>query len=584
MDSVPQPQLRPLTRPPLAASTAPGRSQGAPSRTSASIRVKAEASACNPRHGGGSFHSIGRAVRIGYEAGVYSGGRMPLLEDHAEHAWQLRMSDPQAALSLALLSSGQPCAAIVRAYAAWRATAYDEALTLIGESEALMWTQQEYRWLARATGIRGDVLLAIGQERQALDCFQEQLRLAQKAQDVEMEGLAHNDTGVLLIWDDPDRAVQRFQLAYDLYSAAGIGHEANLGLSALNLSVAHRELGHHDLSDVLLIQAEALILQARAWPYWIGVVNQRLLRLAAQHRIEEARQLVIAAQTLDLPLDSRHTLQFFHAKAELEQGNPQLALALLSGLTTWLETRQDMLDDYLDVYSRAQHATGDLLGAYNTLRQLLEAVKARNDRERTTELKTLEVIHRTAEAQRAVSEFRAEVATLQALQQTSEELSLTDELTGVSNRRHLTQWVEGQRQHPASFAMAFLDIDDFKRVNDRLGHATGDQVLREVAQLIQTFMEPGDLIVRLGGDEFVVIRQTVLVKTFEAALEALRQACQDRVWPLNMTVTLSIGLTVGRTDLDAALSTADRAMYAVKAQGKNQLRSFAGTNGWSTGC
>ena len=120
------------------------------------------------------------------------------------------MSDPQAALGLALLSSGQPCAVIVRAYAAWRASAYDEALTLIEESEALMWTQKEFRWLARATGIRGDVLLAIGQERRALGCFQEQLRLAQMAQDVEMEGLAHNDTGVLLIWDDPDRAVQRF--------------------------------------------------------------------------------------------------------------------------------------------------------------------------------------------------------------------------------------------------------------------------------------------------------------------------------------------------------------------------------------
>ena len=538
---------------------------------------------CRKRHGGGSFHSIGYAVRIGYETGVYSDGHMPLLEDHAEHAWQLRMSDPQAALDLALLSSGQPYAAIVRAYAAWRASAYDEALTLIEESEALMWTQKEFRWLARATGIRGDVLLAIGQERRALGCFQEQLRLAQMAQDVEMEGLAHNDTGVLLIWDDPDRAVQRFQLAYDLYSAAGAGHEANLGLSALNLSVAHRELGHHDLSDVLLIQAEALILQARAWPYWIGVINQRLLRLVAQNRIEEARELVLAAQTLDLPVDSRHTLQFFHAKAELEQGNPQLALTLLSGLTTWLETRQDMLDDYLDAYNRAQHATGDLLGAYNTLRQLLEAVKARNDRERTTELKALEIIHRTAEAQRAASEFRAEVVTLQALQQTSEELSFTDELTGVSNRRHLTQWVEGQRQQPVPFAIAFLDIDDFKRVNDRLGHATGDQVLREVAQLIQAFMGPDDLIVRLGGDEFVVIRLTAQVDAFETALDALRQACQDRMWPLNIAVTLSIGLTAGRTELDAALCTADRAMYAVKAQGKNQLRNSSGTNEWPTG-
>ncbi|GGR37518.1 GGDEF domain-containing protein [Deinococcus ruber] len=488
------------------------------------------------------------------------------------------MSDPQAARQLAEQSRKHPGAAIVLAYITWRASAYDEALTLIGQQEEALRMQPALRWLARAIGIRGDVLLAIGQERQALNCFQEQLQLAQQAHDVEMEGLAHNDTGVLLIWDDPERAVQRFQVAYELFKVAGVGHEANLGLCALNLSVAHRELGHHELSDDLLKEAETLILNARAWPYWIGVINQRLLRLAAQHRIEEVRQLVHNALAIDLPEDSRHTLQFFHAKAELEHGNAQGALVLLNGLSGWLETRQDMLDDYLDALTRAQHATGDLPGAYDTLRQLLQAVKARHARERATELKSLEVIQRTAEAQRAASALRAQAATLQALHQTSEERSLTDELTGVGNRRQLMQWTLRQRENPQPLTMAFIDIDDFKRVNDRYGHTLGDQVLRTVARLMQRLLQPSDLIVRLGGDEFVVVRPSAQVNEFSAALEALRQACQDHAWPMDAPVTLSIGLTTGEVDLDTALRAADRAMYQVKAQGKNQVLVFSSTD------
>ncbi|WP_189093168.1 GGDEF domain-containing protein [Deinococcus ruber] len=503
---------------------------------------------------------------------------MSALEDRTERAWNLRMSDPQTARQLAEQSREHPGAAIVLAYAQWRASAYDEALTLIGHHEEALRTQEALRWLARAIGIRGDVLLAIGQERQALSCFQEQFRLAQQVQDVEMEGLAHNDTGVLLIWDDPERAAQRFQLAYELFKGAGAGHEANLGLCALNLSVAHRELGHHDLSDIFLREAEALILSARAWPYWIGVINQRLLRLAGQHRIEEARQLVRDTQTLDLPEDSRHTLQFFYAKAELEHGNAQAALTRLKSLTLWLETRQDMLDDYLDALTRAQHATGDLPGAYDTLRQLLQAVKARHARERTTELKTLEVMQRTAEAHKAASALRAQAATLQAMHQSSEELSLTDELTGVSNRRQLTQWTLRQREKPQPLTIAFIDIDNFKRVNDQYGHTIGDQVLRTVARLMHRLLQPSDLIVRLGGDEFVVIRPSAQVDEFQAALETLRQACQDHAWPMDAPVTLSIGLTPGDGDLDTALRAADRAMYTVKAQGKNQVLIFPSTD------
>ena len=157
---------------------------------------------------------------------------------------------------------------------------------------------------------------------------------------------------------------------------------------------------------------------------------------------------------------------------------------------------------------------------------------------------------------------------------------MTDGLTGVHNRRYfdhrsLIEFSQAVR-HRYPLACRFLDIDHFKAINDRHGHPTGDEVLRQVGGLIQRSLRTGDLAARYGGEEFVVL----LPRTDEAGArevaERIRQMVQDApfVTPEGGTVsaTLSVGLAmlpVEATSFGDLLSAADRAVYEAKRRGRN---------------
>ncbi len=157
---------------------------------------------------------------------------------------------------------------------------------------------------------------------------------------------------------------------------------------------------------------------------------------------------------------------------------------------------------------------------------------------------------------------------------------MTDGLTGVHNRRYfdhrsLIEFSQAVR-HRYPLACLFLDIDHFKAINDRHGHPTGDEVLRQVGGLIQRSLRTGDLAARYGGEEFVVL----LPRTDEAGArevaERIRQMVQDApfVTPEGGTVsaTLSVGLAmlpVEATSFGDLLAAADRAVYEAKRRGRN---------------
>ncbi|WP_288402306.1 diguanylate cyclase [uncultured Deinococcus sp.] len=482
-------------------------------------------------------------------------------------AWSLRMSDPALAAQVAAPWAQEAGHAVLRAYVLWAAGDPDGALETLEQAEPDLRAAGEELWRARALGLRGDVLIGLGQPQEALDCFQAQLALAQEVGDLEMQGMAHNDTGVILIWNDPQRARQRFQLAYDLFATAP--HEqANWGLAAFNLSVAYWELGERDLSDRYLAEAQERVRAARAWPYWAGVVSQRAQRLGEAGETALARQLFREADTLDMPPESRDHLRFFEAKTETLHGDAARGLALLEALRPWTLRRQDMLDDYLDVLARAQRRLGDPAAAYDTMRELLAAVQARHAREQATQLRRLEAQHRAEEAQRAVSH-------LSRLHQEAQSLNLRDELTGLSNRRGLLEWRQA-RPPGEVFTLAFLDIDRFKGINDRHGHQQGDEVIRTVAELLLGAARPGDLCARLGGDEFVFARWTADVAQVAAQMERVAEQCRAAPWPVGLHVSLSIGVAGGWGPTETQLDAADRQMYRAKQAGGARVYAAPG--------
>lgn len=167
-----------------------------------------------------------------------------------------------------------------------------------------------------------------------------------------------------------------------------------------------------------------------------------------------------------------------------------------------------------------------------------------------------------------------------ALRESLQRMALTDELTGLANRRAYLQEVARvlarTRRTKGSFGMAVLDIDHFKQVNDTFGHEAGDKVLREVAEVLRSSLREGDLVARTGGEEFSVflpdLREDAAVGRMDRLLESLR----SRVSVGGRAVTASIGI-VHSADAPAEITydglyrLADEAMYAAKTGGRNRV-------------
>ncbi len=164
--------------------------------------------------------------------------------------------------------------------------------------------------------------------------------------------------------------------------------------------------------------------------------------------------------------------------------------------------------------------------------------------------------------------------------------AVRDPLTGAYNRRHALPWLERQLAQTTigrkSLAVMLADLDFFKRVNDRHGHAAGDAVLCAVTERLGAHLREGDLLARIGGEEFLVAlpdatpgRARRVAERLCDAIRATPMAVPGQSAPI--PVTLSIGVTLVQSgpgnpapDMQTVLDEADRALYAAKAQGRNQ--------------
>jgi diguanylate cyclase (GGDEF)-like protein/PAS domain S-box-containing protein len=175
-----------------------------------------------------------------------------------------------------------------------------------------------------------------------------------------------------------------------------------------------------------------------------------------------------------------------------------------------------------------------------------------------------------------------------ALKQAEEALrsqAATDELTGLANRRSFMAALAAEFQrlqrHPGRLCSVLaLDLDHFKRVNDRWGHAAGDAVLRHFAQVVAGLTRAGDVLGRIGGEEFAVLLPDTGPDDAQALGERLRLQVAQATLPFNgqvLGVTVSIGVAVldaGDAGAEAALQRADQALYRAKGGGRNRVRRW----------
>jgi diguanylate cyclase (GGDEF)-like protein len=156
-----------------------------------------------------------------------------------------------------------------------------------------------------------------------------------------------------------------------------------------------------------------------------------------------------------------------------------------------------------------------------------------------------------------------------------------DPLTGLANRTlfrdRLQQALARSERSAGRVGLLFLDLDNFKQVNDAYGHAAGDAVLVELASRVQAAVRPFDTVARIGGDEFVVLCEQVDNQVVVALGQRLQEAIR---LPLATGGTVhelsaSIGIALGPDDPDVLLAHADSALYRAKARGRGQLEVFS---------
>lgn len=170
---------------------------------------------------------------------------------------------------------------------------------------------------------------------------------------------------------------------------------------------------------------------------------------------------------------------------------------------------------------------------------------------------------------------------LRHIQQQLSRLATHDPLTSLVNARafaaRLTQELERNRRYPRPLALLYLDLDDFKVINDSHGHQTGDAVLRLVADAMRSSVRQADIVGRLGGDEFAVLMPETDAPLADAAAQRLAAGLRT-VFKGTPTITASIGVvscTAPDANTDELLRRADQAMYEAKRTGKDRVVQVA---------
>ena len=227
----------------------------------------------------------------------------------------------------------------------------------------------------------------------------------------------------------------------------------------------------------------------------------------------------------------------------------------------------DSVGRYADVIEKAD----SLEGLAGVVREMVEESRAVQSLVRQTQSRLQEEHSKASGLTQRVSELEEE------MQRLSDEVC-TDQLTQVANRRGLLQAFEAERarveRSGAPLAIGLLDIDNFKRLNDELGHGAGDEALKSLAALVAKTLRPTDVVARFGGEEFVVLLPQTPTDEAQAILARLQRTLTGGLFmheQKQVFVTFSAGVTAYRLpeSVEAALERADRGMYEAKRAGKN---------------
>ncbi|WP_308128043.1 GGDEF domain-containing protein [Modestobacter italicus] len=343
--------------------------------------------------------------------------------------------------------------------------------------------------------------------------------------------------------------------------------------------------GRYDSALALSTRLQALAA-AHGVPLHVGRLDTIARALIGLGRLAEAEAALApgaAREALDASPDGDAGADFLLTLAEVQRRRGSLARARQT-----LEECVRRCDRHgltsIRVRARREQAelhaaAGDFRAAFTEHKTYCQEALDLQSAQRDARARALQAMHETTEARRQTRRYR--------------ELSLRDPLTGLYNRRHVDdefpRLLERAAGEGVGVAVALLDLDHFKQVNDRWSHDVGDQVLRAVAALLEAtasaagVAHPGTFAARMGGEEFLLVLVGGDLAGAVRRLEGLRQAVSAHPWGEladGLAVTVSIGVTgaVGRPASTPAelLSRADEHLYGAKTGGRDRVVSDLG--------
>jgi diguanylate cyclase (GGDEF)-like protein len=406
----------------------------------------------------------------------------------------------------------------------------------------------------------------LGHNDQAVEFHQESVNLSRELSDQKRESAALNNLGIALT------KLERFEQAAEVLRqvlplARAVDDALAEGRALANLAEVYGQLGRHQEALEASEQSLAL-LRTCGGPEG---ETQGLFSLGMAHFNLGA--LEDAARHFKLALQFAETTG---SKALAHQLHRQLAVVHKS---------LGDLDKALTHYER-HHILERELSSEEAERKV-RATSAQRDAERARAESEIFRL-RNIELARAVSSFtevdKQKTDLLRELHEKSAELerqAQEDVLTGLFNRRHLETTLATEfahcRQNRLPLCVAMIDVDHFKQINDRYSHMMGDQVLAQLAMILQNSSRSRDTVARYGGEEFVIAMPATTETQALVSCERLRQAVENHDWSVfhpELRVTISIGLADDRhvENHEKQLHLADARLYEAKRQGRNCLR------------
>jgi diguanylate cyclase len=297
-------------------------------------------------------------------------------------------------------------------------------------------------------------------------------------------------------------------------------------------------------------------------------------------------QIVTLQEIIANPIDKRvivdaeRNLRDAIIKQGLLQKSLTDAKSTLKGLMTTFIDRLGDLSESTGLYHTKIEGYGQKIGGASNLADLGHILEDIMHDTRIIQDSALRSHQELMSARKQADDAESRIKQLEAELEQVSEMVHEDQLTGVLNRRGMDETFQ-KELHRADrselpLCVALLDIDNFKKLNDTLGHQAGDQALVHLATVIKECLRPADTVARYGGEEFVIILPETPMKEGVEAVERLQRELTKKFFLNNnerilVTFSAGVALRVGDEGQDDLVGRADKAMYVAKKSGKNRV-------------